>query len=146
VTPKDRHPAHLAGPQPHPHVLNPDTPLPSVWSRAADPQPAPTTEVEVFQNIFDYIDRLFSIVRPRRVLFMAIGGCGLGSGALLELEALVLSWGASCAEWGHMAERARVSQACSPPTQRGMRAHHPSAEATVGRSYLPSGSPRVACH
>lgn len=36
-------------------------------------QPAPTTENEVFVNIFDYIDRLFSIVRPRRVLFMAIG-------------------------------------------------------------------------
>ncbi|GLC40571.1 hypothetical protein PLESTF_001013400 [Pleodorina starrii] len=37
-------------------------------------RPAPTTEAEVFQNIFDYIDRLFSIVRPRRVLFMAIDG------------------------------------------------------------------------
>ncbi len=39
----------------------------------AAPQPAPTTENEVFVVIFDYIDRLFSIVRPRRVLFMAIG-------------------------------------------------------------------------
>ncbi|GIL79892.1 hypothetical protein Vretimale_12518 [Volvox reticuliferus] len=37
-------------------------------------RPAPTTEAEVFINIFDYIDRLFSIVRPRRVLFMAIDG------------------------------------------------------------------------
>ncbi|GFR47877.1 hypothetical protein Agub_g9686, partial [Astrephomene gubernaculifera] len=37
-------------------------------------RPAPTTETEVFINIFDYIDRLFSIVRPRRVLFMAIDG------------------------------------------------------------------------
>ncbi|KAG2435630.1 hypothetical protein HXX76_006833 [Chlamydomonas incerta] len=37
-------------------------------------RPAPTTENEVFVNIFDYIDRLFSIVRPRRVLFMAIDG------------------------------------------------------------------------
>lgn len=36
-------------------------------------QPAPTTEREVFLNIFAYIDRLFSIVRPRRLLYMAIG-------------------------------------------------------------------------
>jgi 5'-3' exoribonuclease 2 len=37
-------------------------------------QPAPTTESEVFQNIFDYIDRLFCIVRPRRLIYMAIDG------------------------------------------------------------------------
>jgi 5'-3' exoribonuclease 2 len=36
-------------------------------------QAAPTTENEVFQNIFDYIDRLFSIVRPRKLIYMAIG-------------------------------------------------------------------------
>jgi len=36
-------------------------------------QPAPTTESEVFLVIFDYIDRLFSIIRPRRLLYMAIG-------------------------------------------------------------------------
>ena len=31
-------------------------------------QPAPTTEEEVFQCIFDYIDRLFAMVRPRKLL------------------------------------------------------------------------------
>jgi hypothetical protein len=36
-------------------------------------RPAPTTETEVFLNIFDYIDRLFNMVRPRRVVYMAVG-------------------------------------------------------------------------
>lgn len=36
-------------------------------------QPPPTTETEMFLIMFDYIDRLFSIVRPRRLLFMAVG-------------------------------------------------------------------------
>ena len=37
-------------------------------------RPAPTTEGEVFENIFDYIDRLFLMIRPRKVLYMAIDG------------------------------------------------------------------------
>ncbi|KAI6241387.1 putative 5-3 exonuclease domain containing protein [Aphelenchoides fujianensis] len=36
--------------------------------------PAPKNEEEMFQLIFEYIDRLFAIVRPRRVLYMAIDG------------------------------------------------------------------------
>ena len=44
------------------------------------PQPAPTTEREVFLNIFDYIDRLFNMVRPRKLVYMAIGERPFGGG------------------------------------------------------------------
>eukprot|EP00271_Cylindrocystis_brebissonii_P010048 TRINITY_DN25_c7_g1_i1.p1 TRINITY_DN25_c7_g1~~TRINITY_DN25_c7_g1_i1.p1 ORF type:complete len:1117 (-),score=279.22 TRINITY_DN25_c7_g1_i1:409-3759(-) len=37
-------------------------------------RPSPTTLIEVFDCIFDYIDRLFAIVRPRKLLYMAIDG------------------------------------------------------------------------
>lgn len=36
--------------------------------------PQPKNESEMMVAIFAYIDRLFSIVRPRRVLYMAIDG------------------------------------------------------------------------
>ncbi|CAH9108301.1 unnamed protein product [Cuscuta europaea] len=34
----------------------------------------PTTNEEVFEAIFDYLDRLFNIVRPRNLLYLAIDG------------------------------------------------------------------------
>lgn len=37
-------------------------------------RPSPTTFSEVFQNMFDYIDRIFAMVRPRKLLYMAIDG------------------------------------------------------------------------
>lgn len=37
-------------------------------------RPPPETEEQMFEAIFDYIDRIFSIVRPRKLLYMAIDG------------------------------------------------------------------------
>ena len=37
-------------------------------------RPAPKTEDEMMVAIFECIDRLFAIVRPRKVLYMAIDG------------------------------------------------------------------------
>lgn len=37
-------------------------------------RPAPKNEDEMMVAIFEYIDRLFSIIRPRKVLYMAIDG------------------------------------------------------------------------
>lgn len=37
-------------------------------------RPPPETEEQMFDAIFDYTDRIFSIVRPRKLLYMAIDG------------------------------------------------------------------------
>ncbi|XP_078261726.1 5'-3' exoribonuclease 2 isoform X1 [Rhinoraja longicauda] len=37
-------------------------------------KPAPKNEDEMMVSIFEYIDRLFNIIRPRRLLYMAIDG------------------------------------------------------------------------
>lgn len=34
----------------------------------------PTSEAEIFNNIFEYTDKIMSIVRPQRTLYMAVDG------------------------------------------------------------------------
>ena len=38
------------------------------------PQPVPTTEDEMYLQMFRYTDRLFNIVRPRKLLYIGIDG------------------------------------------------------------------------
>lgn len=44
------------------------------WNHSSVHRPAPKNEDEMMVAIFEYIDRLFNIVRPRKVLYMAIDG------------------------------------------------------------------------
>ena len=37
-------------------------------------RPPPATPEEMYAAIFSYIDRVFSVVRPRKLLFLAIDG------------------------------------------------------------------------
>ena len=38
-------------------------------------KPAPETEEEMMVEIFNYTERVVNMVRPRKLLFMAIGRC-----------------------------------------------------------------------
>jgi len=37
-------------------------------------QAAPATEEDMIENVFKYVDRIFAMVRPRKLLYMAIDG------------------------------------------------------------------------
>ena len=37
-------------------------------------RPAPRNEAEIFECIFDALDRMFNIIRPRKLLYLAIDG------------------------------------------------------------------------
>lgn len=50
-------------------------------------RPAPKNEDEMMVAIFEYIDRLFNIVRPRRLLYMAIDG--VVSAKIINLESFI---------------------------------------------------------
>lgn len=68
----------------HPEGKVTHCPLHVHWPAASKPQP--TTESEIMLAIFLYIDRIFSIVRPRKLLYMAIG-----TGAVMIVTILHLS-------------------------------------------------------
>jgi 5'-3' exoribonuclease 2 len=34
----------------------------------------PKTDIEMFNNIFEYVDKIMTIVRPQRLVYMAIDG------------------------------------------------------------------------
>ena len=36
--------------------------------------PAPQSELEIFENIYEYTDKVIKIVKPKKVLYLAIDG------------------------------------------------------------------------
>jgi 5'-3' exoribonuclease 2 len=57
-------------------LVLPHKPLFPAFDKGCHPEdkPAPTTEDEMIHNVFEYIDRIFAMVRPRKLLYMAIDG------------------------------------------------------------------------
>lgn len=45
----------------------------STFAHVNLPQPAPETEEEMMVEIFNYTERVVNMIRPRKLLFMAIG-------------------------------------------------------------------------
>ncbi|GJN09426.1 hypothetical protein PR202_ga27432 [Eleusine coracana subsp. coracana] len=66
-------------------------------------RPSPTTFAEVFQCMFDYIDRLFIMVRPRKLMYMAIALCAVAETVVMYV--LTMQWIAD-----GVAPRAKMNQ------------------------------------
>jgi 5'-3' exonuclease len=37
-------------------------------------KPEPTCDIEMFNNIFEYVDKVMDIVKPQKLIYMAIDG------------------------------------------------------------------------
>lgn len=43
-------------------------------TRGEPGRPEPTTDVEMFNNVFEYVDKVIKIVKPQKLIYMAIDG------------------------------------------------------------------------
>lgn len=62
-------------------------------SNTLRPQPAPETEQEMMVEVFKYTERVVNMIRPRKVLYMAIGTsrlCSVRRDVLRVLVQMVL--------------------------------------------------------
>ena len=60
----------------NPHVDNLYLDMNGIIHPASHPPsgPAPQSELEIFENIYEYTDKVIRIVKPKKVLYLAIDG------------------------------------------------------------------------